>query len=383
MKTHTTHILSGVFLLLLLVTALSIPFFEQNRFQFQDGYFRVRMFYNECFREDYPKESAAVLIDIDDETMFKTKEVILNKPELLAKIIENVSKYEPKLIVSDIWFTYRDNKVLAEAVKNAGNVLLAYSSKDVELGYIDSSILNASTGYGPANFAIIIKGVARNFTYVTEEESGKQLIPIPIIAALMYNDLPVEKLEAKRYHKKVVLTSRNKIVMALPFDKGKYPLINYLYDEENTTIIPAWKVLEGDIPKELLKGKITLLTTMGSTSVEDKHLTPLGKMAGSMVFLNLINMFVYSEFLREIPLIAHFIIFFLITLIMGMLFYRTTLLKGLAILIFTICASLAISFTLFLHNIVWSAFDIIALVLLLYVGILFHKALVWEIEKRP
>jgi CHASE2 domain-containing sensor protein len=114
----------------------------------------------------------------------------------------------------------------------------------------------------------------------------------------------------------------------------------------------------------------------------DIHNTPIGKLPGGVIMANITNSIVHSDYLVEFSIIITWAIQILLGAILAVLFYKTNFLRSLVILITAVFGSLAVSFGLFWHNIVWSAFDIIVIAFLLHVVISYHKLTILEAERN-
>lgn len=368
---------------------ISGPFLIYPKLKLQDAFFRARLVYNEHFKSGYPKESAVTLIASDNETLSKLniKQDLKYDTPMLARLIERLSESRPKLIVLDIAFfdrgAYEGRPELIEAIKKAGNVLLPYDAAGMgTMQQPDKDMLDSSLGYGradiyPATIDDIVRvyypsGCARNGV-------GK-ILPLAIKAALAYREMPLNNY---LYHKEsnTVLFISKKGIITLPLNEDKMIYINFLYDEKRIPAIPIWKFMEGDFDPALLNGKIALVG-MTADSYPDFHSTPIGQLPGCVILANQINTFVYSYLFREVTSAAQVFILTGFGMILAFLLYRNSMARGLIILSALVCLAMAVSFALFLRNILWSAWDVIALSVILYFAILIHKASIWEVENK-
>ncbi|MBU4487961.1 MAG: CHASE2 domain-containing protein [Candidatus Omnitrophica bacterium] len=361
------------------------------KFKLQDAFFKARLLYNERFRKGYPKESAVVLIASDEESVSKINDNQYTSydPRFLARLITRISECQPKVIVLDIGFfnygNYEGRPELIEAIKKAGNVFVVWDSSGMGTPgrQFDEDIMNASLGYGRVDItpAATIDNVIRVYypSGYLKEGVGR-VLPLALQAALAYKDMP---FNIHYYDPKTntILFMSKEYIIGLPLNEEKMTYINFLYDEKMIPTIPIWKAMEENLDPALLKGKIALVG-MTAKGYNDFHLTPIGRIPGPIIMANQMNTFVHFYMFREysnrIEALALVILGFLLTF----LFYRRSMVEGFIVLIGTICASLAASFTLFLLNFLWSAWDLIALSLLLYLAILIHKASIWEVENK-
>lgn len=370
-------------------TKISTPLLTYPRLKLQDAFFKTRLLYNKRFKKDYSKEGAVTLIASDEESLSKLeiKQDIKYDAPLFTLLIERLSEYQPKIIVLDITFfnqgTYEGRPELIEAIKKAGNVFVCWDATGMgTMQQFDKDIMNASLGYGRVD---IIPGTIDNIVRAyfpsghVRHDVGR-VMPLAIKAALAYQNMPFNN---HFYHKgsNTILFASKKDVITLPLNEDKMIYINYLYDEKRIPTIPIWKAMEGGFDPDLLKGKIALVG-MTADSYPDFHLTPIGRIPGCVILANQINSFVHSYLFSEVRKATQVFILTIFGLILAFLLYRNSMVRGLIILIGLICLAVVVSFALFLHNILWSAWHVIALSTLLYLVVLIHKASIWEVENK-
>jgi CHASE2 domain-containing sensor protein len=348
------------------------------RLRAQDRYFKARLSYNEHFRKDLTKESAVVLIAIDNESMAEFKQGPSTNKKFIARIIDKAAEYSPKVIVLDILFSNNngDNLVVAEAIKKAGNVIIAYSSNS-GLDKVDRAVLTASLHYGCADIIPMSEDNIRR-TFIMQSMFGP--FAVPLEAALIYRNIPLKEVTLKGQENSFIMMSKNETI-DIPVKEYGEALINYLYTEKSIPTISAHKLLEGNFAPSILKNKIAILCVTADTS-EDIHNTPIGKLPGGVIMANITNSIVHSDYLIEFPIIITWAIQILLGAILAVLFYKTSFLRSLVILIAAVLGSLAVSISFFWHNIVWSAFDIMVIAFLLHVVISYHKLIILEAERN-
>ncbi|MBU4488991.1 MAG: CHASE2 domain-containing protein [Candidatus Omnitrophica bacterium] len=373
---------------LVVACQLLIPPFLSAKTKFMDLFFKPRLAFNAHYRPDYPKESAVVMIAVDDESLLRTEGDIVSHPVFMAGTIEGISKCKPKIIVVDIAPVFNPKNphaqrgVLIETIKKTGNVLMAYLVKDTGPMIMDDEIIKACMDYGRADvMANSGNDAVRTVIPPTfEPEWSIQKMPLPITAALIYRDMQTKTFALNKSARTMYFFSKEDSIK-VPLNMHNQIPINYLYTMDQMPVIPAWKFLKGDFKTDLLQGKIALLTST-SQARPDQHNSPIGRVPGGLIFANIINSFVYSYFLIETPTRVHFAILFVASVILGLLFYKNTVGNGALILFAAIVIYVATSFVLLLYNVMWNAFDVIVLAIILYESILIHKARIWELENK-
>jgi len=374
---------------------LSSSLLRYPQLKLQDAFFKARLLYNDHFRKDYPKESVVTLIAGDEETLSKLEikegieDLKYNTP-LLARLVEELPKYQPKLIVLDIAFfnqtinqgVHEGRAELIEAIKKAGNVLVPYDTSGKQ--QFDEDVLNASLGYGRADLysgAGYSDDISRAYypSGYIKEGIGK-VLPLAIQVALAYRDMPFDR---HFYHEKsnTILFISDKDMITVPLNEDKMIYINFLYDEKRIPTIPIWKAVQGNFDPAILKGKIAVVG-MTANCYPDFHSTPIGRMPGCVLLANQINTFVHSYLFKEVRNATQIYIVTILGIILACLLYRNSLMRSLIILIAFIMLAVIASFALFLNNIIWPVMHVIAVSILLYLAILIHKASIWELENK-
>lgn len=367
---------------------INLPFLRHTKSKFQDCYFKARLFYNERFRKDYPKESAVVLVAIDDETTLNPLLNVYTTTGMMARAVESISACNPKVIIYDQAILNEevldktlenDRDLLIETIKKSGNVLMACDPEEKSLCQIDRDILKAGLDYGRTDVIVSdYDNIARYLIPPGLEEEGQiKKIALPIKAALLYRGTSINTFSLNKDKTKVFFASETDLI-TVPLNGDNHIPINYLYNKEMIPTVPICKFLQEDFKAEHLQGKIALITETRTKS-PDRHNTPIGKMPGGLILANIVNSFVYTCFLVEVPIRLHFLILVFLSTFLAILFYKNNMVSGIILLLLTICSSVVMSFILFLNNILWFAFDLIVLSSLLFIAITYHKLLIFEI----
>ena len=356
-----------------------------------DNFFRWRLKYYKTLAKDYTKPKDVVLVTINEESYERLVRKWPWERDVYADFIDKLSKYEPKVIAFNfaLYAQTPDNSEADAKLKNAiarsGKVIIA-SVKGKEglylghYGVFARAARESGAGYGVIGEMRDVDNSIRRltvFTPVLVPPEGEEEVTFEVKAAASYLDIPYDRMYQKGQD--VILRSRNKRIV-IPIDKDGNFWINYISDEEDIETIPIWKVMAGDIPEGIFKGKLVLLSQTGKI-FHDQHMTPVGYKSSGLITANALNSIISSSYLKKgnPKLIITVIIFlYLFSLVF---FYRSHPLKGFFVLIFIMAAYTATSFSLFLNGIIWPTFDIMILLPFLFFCMTFYKYTIIILER--
>ena len=276
------------------------------------------------------KETGNVRID--------TNIIIVNIGDLrrpgLANLITTISNYSPKVIGIDVLFDRQkdsiSDKLLAKAIKNAGNVILVSKGVDKleDKNTFDSivkpiPILAENCDFGIANMAIEDTGndlgkfkICRSFVAGSYLKDGSYNSCFDT-KITNYYDSTKAKIHSDRQHfEEIINYSGNLFIefssnLSFPRFSAKDYTEVFSLDFTNPTEL-----------KKLFKGKIILLGYLGDNlnainDDEDKFFTPLNKnyigkasldMYGVVIHANIISMLLNERYIDKIPTwLSHFI----------------------------------------------------------------------------
>ncbi len=249
----------------------------------------------------------------------------------IAKLVENINSYHPKVIGVDIVFNQKDavpNLHLASALKSASDKLvMGVVLRTNQEGEIvpqpersDSVYRHGSEGF---------------FNFVSAEENSVVRLFLPLYEAK--NSKPSDKKPpiiesfATQIVKQFDSTSYNKFVAhRQEIDMHSPEVIVYQHQRQDYHQLQPAEFYEGNPELEELKGKIVLVGYMGdSTSLEDKHYSPFNvdgeqpDMSGMVIHANIIEMILRQDYVRYTPdWVVKLVSFSLCFLLMIFLIYQ-------------------------------------------------------------
>ncbi|UNM20122.1 CHASE2 domain-containing protein [Pseudomonas sp. ArH3a] len=265
-----------------------------------------------------PVDPRILLVTIDDQSLKQLGHWPWPR-SLHADLIERLSAARPEGILFDVIFSEpgdaADDQRLADAVCNAGNVLLPLvndgaASAD-SLGEHLLPLLKCAKGVGHINVEADNDGVVRSL-YMREGPPGKTL---PQLAWLAYTlsgqtapmpGLP-EEPSSEHWHREHAIR--------VPFTaQSHFPSVSYV------------SVLRGEVPPEVLRGRLILV---GATAygMGDRFVTPLsstvGFTAGVELQANILNGLLQGRSIVDLPgWLAALLATALVALLLGLLLYR-------------------------------------------------------------
>lgn len=210
-----------------------------------------------------------VIVSIDQDSF---DELTLPWPwprTLHAELIRKLAKAGAKVIALDILFAEpkpdpREDRALAEAIRDTGNVILAAEQTEVPSDFGPRSSLSLpiplirqhALGYGPANLITDRDGIVR---------SGRLAIPFqdrrfPGFAYRIY-----EAMSGKE-------SSQDNAVPTAPY------LINFRGPARSYPVVPYYRILRGEIEPAVFRDK-TVLVGAFSPSLHDLFPTPFSASA--------------------------------------------------------------------------------------------------------
>lgn len=274
-----------------------------------------------------------VFSGIRDDPDVDTTVTIVNIGELsrrdIAKEIEIISKYKPKVIGIDSFFDcesgVRDtlncrqlidtagNRMLSDAIRKAGNVILVSKVFDVDslvegldsLRRSDGMYIDYAMGEG---FATLETGAAyqddaktcRTFNPVLKVNNRDE-VAFAVKLAMVYDSVKANKFLARDYYSEAINYRGN---VADFFHQTNYPQMFVTLDVVD--------VMTENFVEDVIKDKIVILgflgKEMGDPTWQDKFYTPLNKklagkanpdMFGAVVHANIVSMIMDEKFIDQ------------------------------------------------------------------------------------
>ena len=253
-----------------------------------------------------PPNPNIVIAGIDDATL-ATYGLWGEWPRSLhAQAIDNLSQAGAKVIAYDVIFTdaSSDDEMLATAIVNAGNVVLADVgtqpvSQGGEIAYDDflmpvAPLDEAASGIGHANVVPDGDGTVRRVPLVIKSTSG-QVYPSLTLAVLykefglpLPQDYPLENGSA-------YLVMRN-----VPVDSSYNLRVNFGADNQQRPYVSYQDIISGNFDPSLVENKIVLIG-MTATGELDTFSVPnsAGKIPGVYIHAGAMDTILTQRFLQD------------------------------------------------------------------------------------
>ncbi len=266
-----------------------------------------------------PVDPRILLVTIDEPSLKKLGPWPWPR-SLHADLIDRLNVAQPAAILFDVIFSEPEesasDKRLAEAVCNAGNVMLPlvrdgstrYSQADAQM----LPLLKCAKGLGHINVEADSDGVVRSL-YLREGPPGAA---VPQLAWLVYEmgDEPStmpgtpQALMSQRWQREHGI----RIPVIAP--DTRFPSVSYV------------SVLHGEVPPEMLRGRLILVGAMDS-GLGENFFTPLssaaGTTAGVEIQANVLNGLLQGRSIVDVPgWVAALMATTLVALLLGLLLYR-------------------------------------------------------------
>ena len=255
-----------------------------------------------------------VIVNIDQDSF---DELDLPWPwprNLHAELIRKLKKAGAKVIAFDVLFTEpkpdpREDQALAEAIGEAGNVILAAEHTEVPSDFGARTRLalpipllrQQAMGYGPANLIIDRDGVVRGGTHA-----------VPLVVPTASGLLQDRKFPGFAYRIYEAATGR-RASNGADLSTTRY-YINYRGANRSYPIAPYYRVLRDEIDPAFFRDKIVLVGAY-SPSLHDSFPTPFSAsemMAGVEIQANFVDTLAGRDPIIPVPewmLVVLFIIF--------------------------------------------------------------------------
>ncbi|TVT93435.1 CHASE2 domain-containing protein [Pseudomonas sp. RGB] len=260
-----------------------------------------------------PVDPRILLVTIDDQSLKKLGQWPWPR-SVHADLIDRLSTARPAGILFDVIFSEpgdaADDQRLADAVCNAGNVLLPTASSDAADEQL-LPLLKCAKGMGQINVEADNDGVVRSL-YMREGPPGNTLAQLAWLAyTLSGQTSPMPGLakepDGQHWHREHAVR--------VPYTaQGHFPSVSYV------------SVLQGEVPPDVLRGRLILV---GATAygMGDRFVTPLsstvGSTAGVEIQANILNGLLLGRSIVDLPgWLAALMAASLVALLLGLLLYR-------------------------------------------------------------
>ncbi|MBU2541056.1 MAG: diguanylate cyclase [Candidatus Omnitrophica bacterium] len=326
-----------------------------------------------------PKELKEIsLVVIDDESFMVLQKKWPWSRSFLSEFIDNLNEYRPKIISLDMVFTGEsnnkdDDSALAEAIKNAGNVILAsYIAPDKSYNEPYLPLQKAALGFGFVNKTRDKDLTVRNcrLLFPRKDLPGILKTSFGLKTFLRYhesdikNDVSLNNRRMLINLKDVAKTTKQVII---PLSEKGTALINYQAKNKDFEIIPFHKIINKTASKASIHKKIILVGTTAEI-FHDVYPTPLGLMPGVVINANEILMYLSGNFLKETPEIFSILLILIVAICTAIFTYKLSILKGSLLLALELLGLMLVSFLLSYQNLSFDYFGPIFIAAFLYLG---------------
>lgn len=321
-----------------------------------------------------------VVVDIDEASLDKIQQRWPIDRSLYAAFLKNVSRPEskPAVIGIDIAFIGKSDKpesdmALAMAIKEADNVILGtYFDTKHKLILPEQMFIESSRGFGCLNYPrdkdYIIRRARPFILHINKADSC-----LVLKTALFFRGLDPQRYSYNKEKGVLKFASSEKGSLTLPVNpRNRTTRINYFAKFRDFKVIPFWETIDLKEPPETFKDKIVLLGT-ATELLHDIYPTPLGLMPGITINANFLMSILLNRYLAETPLPIYLLAIFLASFLVIFTTLRSNNLKGFAILIALVAASLAISLFCIKNDIVVDYFGITLASIFSFLGAVIFK----------
>ncbi len=334
-----------------------------------------------------------IIVAIDDESFKEMPERWTWPRNFYATLINNLKKWGAKAIAFDVIYSEpttknpKEDKLFADAVKNAGNVILGMGIfSDVTKSYEKiypvfpiNQLADNCFSMGLIHHVFDIDSHIRK-SYMFLDYNKKRYFSLSLEILGAYYNLKKEDI-------KITYNELTWNILKIKLYRGNQIIINYAGGPKSFITIPFYKVYYGKgIDKNIFKDKIVLV---GSTSelLHDVFLTPFSTpgvmMPGVEIHANVLNTIFSGKYLNQIGKIGLFLLLLAIGILTSFLIFNIKAWQGLIVIVFEIVFIVILSVILFVkENFIISFVNPIFTVLLCYLSISTYKVTVEEKEKR-
>jgi adenylate cyclase len=259
----------------------------------------------EFVRGPRPPVTPVVIVTLDESSIdeLAAEDVQWPFPRAMhAELIDKISAGSPLAIAFDIFFDTpssrgaADDDALGRAIARAGNVILGAA------GTHDDQPVDSRFGYtrhaSNLPIPVIRRGAAAVGTVnLIDDPSDGHLRRAPL-AAVNAGDQPVFPLDVELHR---FLTRRGLATAPLPHSPAV--LINFRGAPGTFPWLPYHRVLRGEIPPEVFRGRVVLIGATGRT-LHDLFATAFARradMPGVEVHANVLDTYVRGDAIQEVP----------------------------------------------------------------------------------
>jgi len=286
-------------------------FLQKARLETRDIFFKIRQ-----MAADKPRQASEVLVVAIDEESCQTLEARWPwSRRLFAKLIDELSARGARVIGLNVSFMGLEDgddsssRELARAMREHGNVIVgATFDKASNLVRPSPLIAEAVSRYGylekivDPDFHIRRSYLLRLYSVRQMSESGfdegealfESSFPLQLVAAY------AGETGRPRFDRELGLLTVGRPKTGLYLGQDGSYAVNYLVSEPGFDTVSAWKVIQGKVPEDRIRGR-TVLVGLTSSVFGDTHPTPLGVLSGIGIHANEFVSILAGRALRFLP----------------------------------------------------------------------------------
>jgi adenylate cyclase len=273
-----------------------------------------------------PPSPNIVIVGVDDATLNTYGKWSEWPRKLHAQAIDNLSKAGAGVIGLDVLFAdaSADDPVLAEAIENAGNVVLPVVGADAlptkngiityEQFLLPTELLQKSSiSQGHANILVDGDGIVRRLPLIANDSSGQTYpaFTLSILHVLFSKALPQGySIQDNELH----VLDRD-----IPVDDSGSLRINFISSTESYVQISYGDIIAGDFDPSVVKHKIVLVG-MAATGESDAWRTPAStkRLPGVWIHANAIDTILRQRFLIEAGMSTTLLVMLFLVIVTGL-----------------------------------------------------------------
>jgi len=252
-----------------------------------------------------------VLVPIDNIDFEKVRKWPWPR-SLFGEFLNKLNRYNPKVVFFDIIFPGQgpsgpgDDHIFTKAISDGGNVILAsYFNKEwiYQIPYAPFTEAALDIGFvnKPRDLDLVVRR-SRALVFTTSGEVVDLGAEIKVVSRFF--NIPADELyllpDFENPNAVEMRQSEEHSIM-IPIDKrGTFP-IDFTVSKENLKKFHFWEILQKDLPRDELEGKIVLVS-ITSEAFHDQFNTPTHEdQPGVVIGANVMEMLIKNEFLQQVP----------------------------------------------------------------------------------
>lgn len=286
-----------------------------------------------------PKEIKDICVAvIDDESFVKLQKKWPWPRSTTSLFLERLREYKPKVVSLDLSFIgesqdKNDDVLLAQAIKDSGNVILSgYISPDGSYNkpYLPLREVSLDIGFvnKPRDKDLIVRN--SRLLYPNDKDSRKLDLSFGLKSAMHYLDIGSNDIFIKKNFLVLnqLITGKKTRQLAIPISRSGTARLNFQAKKKDFEVVSFYKIIKKIAPEKSIAGKIVIVGVTAEI-FHDIYSTPLGLMPGVVLNANEILMYLSGETIKDLPKAWQLILVLMAAILSAALTYKLKILKGL------------------------------------------------------